>query len=169
MWKEQCKFWINAGCLCKTTRRVVSSILSSSSENFSELSGVWILLLLWYSVYEQARAIPLRRHSGEFERRAQGLWNLQNICVRYNYQMALLCYFFESFFRRRTRIFIPCHQGNSFSSRLSTLVRCRIPDKANKTVLPLALVGSEMIMANSAISTVLYLIRTRKELLNRYT
>ena len=46
MWKEQCKFWINAGCLCKTTRRVVSSILTSSSENFSDLSGVWILLLL---------------------------------------------------------------------------------------------------------------------------
>ena len=49
------------------------------------------------------------------------------------------------------------------------LVRCRNPDKANKTVLPLALVGSEMIIADSAISTVLYLIRTRKELLNKYT
>ena len=42
-------------------------------------------------------------------------------------------------------------------------------DKANKTVLPLAIVGSEMIIAGSAISTVSYSIRTRKELLNRYT
>ena len=91
------------------------------------------------------------------------------IYVRYNYQIALLYYFFASSFHSRTRIFIQSHQGNSFSSRLSTLVRCRNPDKANKTVLPLALVGSEMIIVISAISTVLYLIRTRKELLNRYT
>ena len=120
-------------------------------------------------VRTSARAMSLWRHSGKLERRAQVLWNLQNICVRYNYQIALLYYFFASSFHCRTRIFIPCHQGNWFSSRLSTLVRRRNPEKANKTVLPLALVGSEMIMANSAISTVSYSIRTRKELLNRYT
>lgn len=146
------------------------SLKHNCEKGSASLGWILVAFIKTYSLSEQARASCHYDVIVEkLERRAQVLWNLQNICVRYNYQIALLYYFFASSFHCRTRIFIPCHQGNWFSSRLSTLVRRRNPEKANKTVLPLALVGSEMIMANSAISTVSYSIRTRKELLNRYT